>query len=85
MLHLHIADRGKGFEVSPRQHAGKGSTGHLGLVSMRERVLFLGGTIAIRSAPGRGVRVAVHVPVLDLYTMPDEKPFEVLGSARSDS
>jgi signal transduction histidine kinase len=85
MLHLHIADRGKGFKVSPRQDAGKGSTGHLGLVSMRERVLFLGGTIAIRSAPGRGVRVAVHVPVLDLYTMPDEKPVEVLGSARSDS
>jgi hypothetical protein len=26
-LHLHIADRGKGFEVSPRQDAGKGSVG----------------------------------------------------------
>jgi signal transduction histidine kinase len=81
VLHLHIADRGKGFQVSPRQDAGKGSTGHLGLVSMRERVLFVGGTIAIRSAPGRGVRIAVHVPVSNLYTMPDEAPFDVLASA----
>jgi signal transduction histidine kinase len=56
VLHLHIADRGKGFDVA-EDHRG------LGLVSMRERVLFLNGTIAIRSAPGRGTRIAVHVPV----------------------
>jgi signal transduction histidine kinase len=56
VLHLHIADRGKGFDVA-EDHRG------LGLVSIRERVLFLNGTIAIRSAPGRGTRIAVHVPV----------------------
>jgi signal transduction histidine kinase len=54
-LHLHVADRGRGFDM--RAHDGEG----LGLLSMRERVRVLGGTIVVRSAPGRGTRIAVHV------------------------
>lgn len=54
-IELHIADSGRGF--SPRPFNG------LGLVSMRERVHFLGGQIAVESMPGSGTRIDVNVPV----------------------
>jgi two-component system, NarL family, sensor histidine kinase UhpB len=82
VLHLHIADRGKGFDVA-EDHRG------LGLVSMRERVLFLNGTIAIRSAPGRGTRIAVHVPVAGQLVTTDalaaERSADVVAIDRSGS
>jgi signal transduction histidine kinase len=55
VVHLHVADRGRGFDS--RTQGGEG----LGLLSMRERVRVLGGRIVVRSAPGRGTRIAVHV------------------------
>ncbi|HEY7285763.1 MAG TPA: PAS domain-containing protein [Vicinamibacterales bacterium] len=55
-LHLHIADQGRGFDVEEMSRAG------LGLLSMRERVKFVGGDIVIRSAPGTGTRIGVRVP-----------------------
>jgi signal transduction histidine kinase len=54
-LLLKIADRGKGFAVDT---AGTG----LGLLSMRERVHFVGGEIAVRSTPGQGTRIGVRIP-----------------------
>jgi signal transduction histidine kinase len=57
VLGLRIADRGVGFTADDRTHAG------IGLVSMRERVSFVGGTIAIDSAPGAGTRIAISVPI----------------------
>jgi signal transduction histidine kinase len=56
MLHLHVADRGTGFESNDLARHG------VGLVSMRERVLLVGGRITIRSSPAHGTRIAVHVP-----------------------
>jgi signal transduction histidine kinase len=35
----------------------------LGLISMRERVGFLGGEVAIHSSPGHGVRIEACVPL----------------------
>jgi len=35
----------------------------LGLLGIRERVELLGGRVTIESAPGRGTRVAVTVPI----------------------
>lgn len=56
-MRLDAADDGIGFDPD-------GSfPGHLGLRSMRERAESLGGTLAIESAPGRGTRVAAHIPV----------------------
>jgi PAS domain S-box-containing protein len=57
-VELRIADDGTGFD--PRLADGKGG---LGLVSMRERLRLVGGTIAIDSQPGAGTRVSVRVPV----------------------
>lgn len=53
-----IADDGGGFAAP----AGPASTG-LGLIGMRERLRPLGGTLDIRSAPGRGTVLAIVIPL----------------------
>ena len=56
-LVLRVSDNGKGFDPT-------GSfPGHLGLCSMRERVGAVGGSLEIDSAPGKGTRICVRVPV----------------------
>ena len=56
-LVLQVSDNGKGFDPT-------GSfPGHLGLRSMRERVGAVGGSLEIDSAPGKGTRICVRVPV----------------------
>ncbi len=55
-LQLEISDPGGGFDMSK---PGDG----MGLLSMRERVNFLGGSITIWSKPGRGTRITVLVPI----------------------
>ena len=56
-LVLRVSDNGKGFDPT-------GSfPGHLGLRSMRERVGAVGGSLEIDSAPGKGTRICVRVPV----------------------
>jgi signal transduction histidine kinase len=57
-LHLTIRDEGVGFDVE-KVLGGNG----LGLISMRERVRFVSGTISIQSAPNRGTTIQVDVPV----------------------
>jgi signal transduction histidine kinase len=53
---LEVADDGVGFDPA-------GSfPGHLGLRSMRERASWLGASIEVESAPGRGARTRVFVP-----------------------
>jgi len=54
---LQIADCGVGF--APADHVRTG----LGLISMRERINFVGGRLAIRSLPGFGTRIGVRVPL----------------------
>lgn len=57
-LHLMIADRGAGFEAETEM-----KKGGLGLISMRERVRLVNGTIAIESKPMGGTTVHVRVPL----------------------
>jgi signal transduction histidine kinase len=58
-LALRIEDDGLGFDTN-LVSAGRPGIGH-GLLNMRERALFAGGTLAIESAPGEGTRVVVVV------------------------
>ena len=60
-ISLRIVDYGDGFD--PRHVQDKSG---LGLVSMRERVLHLGGEITIDSQPSRGTRLCVRVPLRDV-------------------
>lgn len=54
-----VQDDGQGFD--PAAIAGK-DTAHIGLEVMRERAEKVGGTLSIRSEPGRGTRVELRVP-----------------------
>jgi signal transduction histidine kinase len=59
-LRLVVEDDGRGFDpaqaATPRE-------GHFGIQGMRERAKRLGGAFEIESAPGKGTRVAVTVPL----------------------
>jgi len=54
---LDISDDGVGFEPDGA------FPGHLGLRSMRERVMAVGGSLDVDSAPGRGTRLRARVPL----------------------
>ena len=56
-LYLTVSDRGAGFDAEAAA-----SSGGLGLVSMRERVRLVNGTIVIDSKPQHGTRLHVSVP-----------------------
>jgi two-component system, LuxR family, sensor kinase FixL len=57
-----LFDNGRGFDLEklPAQ-AGPGRG--LGLLGMRERVSYLGGNLEIQSAPARGTRLTVQIPL----------------------
>jgi signal transduction histidine kinase len=56
-LALVVEDNGRGFD--PRLSF----PGHLGLISMHERVAKLGGSIEIKSQPGQGTIVSAWLPL----------------------
>ena len=55
-LSLLIEDAGPGFNAQKVRN-GRG----LGLLSMQERARMIGGKLLVRSRPGRGTRISVHV------------------------
>lgn len=55
-----IQDDGRGFDTAGVARQGEG---YFGLEMMRERAESVGGAVAISSAPGRGTRVEVRVPM----------------------
>jgi signal transduction histidine kinase len=57
-IDLDVRDDGRGFDATAA------FPGHLGLRTMRERAVRLGGTLAIDSAPGSGTHLHLQVPVL---------------------
>ena len=56
-LTLRVVDDGAGFDPLWSQSAG------IGLLSMRERVELIGGTLSVETAPARGTTIEVTVPV----------------------
>lgn len=61
MLHLLIEDNGCGFDPASIPWV-EGEAKGLGLLSMKERASFSGGTYRIVSAPGQGTRIEVSWP-----------------------
>jgi two-component system sensor histidine kinase UhpB len=65
-IRLRVSDSGSGFDIeSPRVRRG------LGLVSMRERLRLVGGTISIESQISKGTEVEARIP-LALVGLDDE-------------
>ncbi len=61
VLCCSIDDDGKGFNVQAVQ-AGREQRG-LGLIGMQERLNAIGGTLSIDSAPGRGTKLLIQLPL----------------------
>jgi len=62
MVSMLVSDDGIGFD--PDRPPAPATAAHgLGIHTMRERALVLNGTLTIQSAPGRGTRVSVEIPV----------------------
>ncbi|GAB7080559.1 hypothetical protein JCM14635_22320 [Megalodesulfovibrio paquesii] len=66
-LFLRVEDDGRGFDPHLPPLDGR----HMGLWSMDERARLLGGTLQLRSTPGRGTKVIVELP---LTNAPGLKP-----------
>lgn len=57
-VRLAIKDDGVGFDVMAKKQTS------YGLVSMEERVSELGGSLNVASAPGKGTRIEIRVPIM---------------------
>jgi len=61
-LTLSVNDDGSGFDYQSVAAAAPG-TGGIGLVSLRERVEFIGGEMRVDSRPGQGTMVTIIAPI----------------------
>jgi len=60
---LTIRDNGVGYgDTTKKMKANKKNEG-IGLLSMRERVLSLGGSLEVSSTPGKGMTIRADIPV----------------------
>ncbi|HEX5808489.1 MAG TPA: PAS domain S-box protein [Anaerolineales bacterium] len=59
---LEIEDNGQGMEVLP-DLMGQTAKGHYGMAGMQERAEAVGGTLELRSDPGKGTRVRATIPL----------------------
>ena len=57
-VHVEVRDWGIGFDPAQVEH------GHYGLQGIRERARSLGGSAVIETAPGKGTRITVDLPLL---------------------
>src|SRR6185436_16132658 len=62
LVRMTVEDEGKGFDAAAALRRTDGAAG-FGLHSIRERAAVLRGTATFDSAPGRGTRVIVEIPV----------------------
>jgi signal transduction histidine kinase len=61
---LEIQDDGIGFDVAAVTRA-YDQRGSLGMVNLRERTELVNGVLNIQSAPGKGTRVQVYIPLTE--------------------
>ncbi|HEU4624767.1 MAG TPA: GAF domain-containing sensor histidine kinase [Steroidobacteraceae bacterium] len=64
-IRVEVADDGKGFDATEPTVLVQTALGGLGMQTMRERAIALGGATTIHSKPGQGTRVIVDLPRSD--------------------
>jgi signal transduction histidine kinase len=64
-IRVEVADDGKGFNAAEPAIIVQTALGGLGMQTMRERAVALGGATTIHSQPGKGTRVTVDLPRSD--------------------
>lgn len=57
-IRLMIRDNGIGFDLDAKKHAS------YGIVTMKERVNEIGGSLNLITAPGKGTRIDIRVPIM---------------------
>ena len=62
---VQVEDDGIGFDVADIESR-YDERGSLGMINLRERTELLGGQLRIESAPGKGTRVTLLVPLKDI-------------------
>jgi signal transduction histidine kinase len=77
-LSLIVSDKGVGFSPQTGSFAG------LGIVSMRERLRTVGGSLNIVAAPGQGTTVRATVPRTGIVSRVDTRP-RLTGSTESSA
>jgi signal transduction histidine kinase len=60
---LTVRDDGRGFDTQSQGVRAQGIGEGIGMLSMRQRALGLGGRLLVDSVPGRGTIVEAHVPI----------------------
>ncbi len=63
-IEAEIEDNGRGLELDAKGMPG--SNAGLGILGMRERAARVGGVLTLESAPGRGTRVGLRIPLAEL-------------------
>jgi signal transduction histidine kinase len=63
-LEIRVQDNGKGMSTEALQEAA--SAGHIGLASLRERALALGGAMTLSSGTGEGTEICIELPIAQL-------------------
>ena len=61
-VHVSVEDDGVGFDLLHARQIGWQNSGY-GLFSIRERLSYIGGEVAINSKLGKGTRVTILAPV----------------------
>ena len=74
-VRLSVSDNGAGFSAE----TASGKPMSFGLAGMRERAALLGGTLAVRSAPGKGATVALQLPRSSAWVAPNGKDSRTLN------
>ena len=69
VIMAEIRDEGCGFELTDPGTAR--DDGHAGLAGMRERAELAGGSLTVRTSPGKGTTVRATVPMVS----PDREPW----------
>jgi signal transduction histidine kinase len=78
-LHIEVSDQGQGFDPARLSGASEELFG-LGLFSIRERLIALGGILEIDSKPGEGARFDLSVPLRELERHHASTPFDAQNS-----
>ncbi len=72
-LHICVSDEGAGFDPDRLKTSGESDTG-FGLFSIRERIGMIGGRFTIESAPGKGSRFTLAIPLAGKSVAPTTGP-----------
>src|SRR5262249_5597833 len=62
-VQCRVRDDGEGFE--PARDFARGSGGGLGLIGMKERLSFLGGSLSVTTRLGQGTELLIRIPLGD--------------------